>query len=43
MQNILFLRSLVRAYTVPTVRAAGKAGGTMMVMTSSARNTVSFT
>jgi hypothetical protein len=41
MQNILFFLSLARAKSVPTVMAAGRAGGTVIVIKSKERSTIS--
>ena len=43
MQYIWCLRSLFSEYTVPTVRAAGSDGGTIVVMISKALKIVSRT
>jgi len=41
MQNIPFFLSLARAKRVPTVIAAGSAGGTVIVIKSKERSTIS--
>ena len=43
IQNICFFFNRLWAYTVPTVMAAGKAGGTIIVMMSRTRITIRLT